>query len=49
LFADLIKNWLSSSNNSKDEFIESIKNKTSDDEDIQFNIDLFNEKVIVLL
>lgn len=49
LFLDLINHWLKKGLVVKDKFIQQLKDKKSDDEDEQYNIDLFNEKIVVLL
>jgi len=49
LFANLIIRWLEKGLVNKNDFIDKLKNKTTEDEDEQFNIDLFNEKIVELL
>ncbi len=46
LFKELILSWLELSGNSKDELIEKLKEKTSDDEDEMYNIELFVENIV---
>jgi len=49
IFANLIKNWIEISKENKEDFISNLREKNSEDEDEQYNIELFNEKVVVLL
>lgn len=46
IFANLIMKWLSRGLVDKEDFINNLKSKKKDDEDEQYNIDLFNEKIV---
>lgn len=46
IFLGLIKEWLEKSSYDKEKFVQELKDKNVDDEDEQYNIDLFNEKVV---
>lgn len=49
LFATLIMKWLDTKTVERRSFIENLRSKKTDDEDEQYNIELFNEKIVVLL
>ena len=49
LFIELINYWLKKELVNSDNFIQKLKNKNSDNEDEQFNIELFNDNIVVML
>jgi len=49
IFSDLISLWLKKGIVDKKDFVKRIQSKTTENEDEQFNIELFNEKIISVL
>jgi len=49
IFLDLIKDWLERSGCDKEAFLQELRSKNVDDEDEQYNIDLFNEQIVNVL
>jgi len=49
LFSGLIIYWLEKGLVNRNDFIDKLKNKETEDEDEKYNIELFNEKIVNLL